>query len=168
MCLVQHRGSIPSSRSTSNRPRILSRPIPSSALDLGVWGSSGSPSLLPLLRLQIANTAPPSGKRLGAVAARHNGDGIGGWLGQATSPRTGRTIRARVASINRSVDSKTLHSNDHFSVPALHTYLQEQRQTGGSVMFTEKPPLISEKVLFMVAGPMAVVLAIAAPVMAIF
>jgi hypothetical protein len=35
-------------------------------------------------------------------------------------------------------------------------------------MFTEKPLLISEKVLFMVAGPMALVLAIAAPVMAIF
>jgi hypothetical protein len=66
------------------------------------------------------------------------------------------------------VDSKTPHSNDHFSVPALHTYLQVERQTGGSVMFTEKPLLISEKVLFMVAGPMAVVLAIAAPVMAIF
>jgi hypothetical protein len=35
-------------------------------------------------------------------------------------------------------------------------------------MLTQKPLLISEKVLFMVAGPVAVVLAIATPVMAIF
>ena len=35
-------------------------------------------------------------------------------------------------------------------------------------MLTEKPLLISEKVLFMVAGPMAVVMALAAPVLSIF
>ena len=35
-------------------------------------------------------------------------------------------------------------------------------------MLTDKPLLMSEKMLFMVAGPMAVVLAIAAPVIAIF
>jgi hypothetical protein len=35
-------------------------------------------------------------------------------------------------------------------------------------MLTEKPLLMSERVLFMVAGPMAVVLAIAALVMSIF
>ena len=70
-------------------------------------------------------------------------------------------------AINRSVDSKTPHSNDHFSGPALHTYRQEERQTGGSMMLTDKPLLMSEKVLFMVAGPMAVVLTLSAPVMAI-
>jgi hypothetical protein len=96
-------------------------------------------------------------------------DGIGGVLGQGHQPQNWpNNSGARVASIDRSVGSKTPHSNDHFSVPALHTSLQEQRQTGGSMMFTEKPLLISEKVLFMVAGPMAMVLAIAAPVLAIF
>jgi hypothetical protein len=35
-------------------------------------------------------------------------------------------------------------------------------------MLTDKSLLLSEKVLFMVAGPMAVVLAFAAPVIAIF
>jgi hypothetical protein len=34
-------------------------------------------------------------------------------------------------------------------------------------MFTQKPMLMSEKVLFMVAGPMAAVLAIVAPVLSI-
>jgi hypothetical protein len=32
-------------------------------------------------------------------------------------------------------------------------------------MFTQKPMLMSEKVLFMVAGPMAAVLAIVAPIL---
>jgi len=35
-------------------------------------------------------------------------------------------------------------------------------------MFTEKPMLMSEKVLFMVAGPMALVLALTAPVLSLF
>jgi hypothetical protein len=35
-------------------------------------------------------------------------------------------------------------------------------------MLSKKPPLMSEKVLFMVAGPMAVVLAIAASVIFFF
>ena len=35
-------------------------------------------------------------------------------------------------------------------------------------MLTNKPLLMSEKVLFMVAGPMAGVLSIAAPIIAIF
>ena len=35
-------------------------------------------------------------------------------------------------------------------------------------MFIQKPMLMSEKVLFMVAGPMAIVLAIVAPVLSIF
>ncbi len=35
-------------------------------------------------------------------------------------------------------------------------------------MLSEKPLLISEKVLFMVVGPIAVVLAIAAPLISIF
>jgi hypothetical protein len=35
-------------------------------------------------------------------------------------------------------------------------------------MLSHKPLLMSERVLFMVAGPMAVVMAIAAPVVAIF
>jgi hypothetical protein len=34
-------------------------------------------------------------------------------------------------------------------------------------MFTQKPMLMSEKVLFMVAGPMATVLAIVAPILSI-
>jgi hypothetical protein len=35
-------------------------------------------------------------------------------------------------------------------------------------MLSQKPLLMSERVLFMVAGPMAVVMAIAAPVISIF
>jgi hypothetical protein len=73
-----------------------------------------------------------------------------------------------ILAINRSVDSKTHQSNDHFSVPTLHTCLQEEQKTGGSRMLTGKPLSMSEKVLFMVAGPMTVVLAIAAPVISIF
>jgi hypothetical protein len=64
--------------------------------------------------------------------------------------------------------SKTHHSNDHFSVSPLHTCLQEEQETGGSRMLTGKPLSMSEKVLCMVAGPMAVVLTIAALVIAIF
>jgi hypothetical protein len=65
------------------------------------------------------------------------------------------------SAINPSVDSKTHHSNDQFSVPALHTCLREEQRTVGSRMLTEKP-------LFMVAVLMAVVLTIAVPVMSIF
>jgi len=39
---------------------------------------------------------------------------------------------------------------------------REEQEKGGSRMLSEKPPLISEQVLFMVAGSIAGVLAIAA------
>jgi hypothetical protein len=46
--------------------------------------------------------------------------------------------------------------------------VNKERGTGGSTMLSHKPLLRSEKVLLTVAGPMAVVLAIANPLMAIF
>jgi hypothetical protein len=72
------------------------------------------------------------------------------------------------SAINQSVDNKTHHSNDQCSLPALHTCLQEEQEPGGSSMLTEKPLLMSEKVMFMVAGPMAVVMALAALLLSIF
>jgi hypothetical protein len=61
--------------------------------------------------------------------------------------------------------------NDQSALPALHTSLKEVKNRGTrrrrSRMFTQKPMLMSEKVLFMVAGPMAAVLAIVAPVLSI-
>ena len=75
------------------------------------------------------------------------------------------------STINRTVDDKTHQSNDQSVLPALHTSLQEGKIRGtrrrSSRMFTQKPMLMSEKVLFMVAGPMAAVLAIVAPVLSI-
>jgi hypothetical protein len=45
---------------------------------------------------------------------------------------------------------------------------QEEQERGGSRMLSEKPLLISERVLFMAAGLIAVVLAIASTVISSF
>jgi hypothetical protein len=75
---------------------------------------------------------------------------------------TGRTVGVgSAARINQSVDSTTTPSVDHLSALLSDSSLRS-KQTGGSRMLSEKSLLMSEKVLFMVAGPMALLGTIAA------